>query len=104
MIPPETAAIKPKANNVAAKPDKAAAKPDRRGANPRRAARIDKWTRDRLIHWRDSCWQCRTTIVPGRYFRTARDGALSSNLSRRVVGQQEVAARRALGLDWRGRE
>ena len=29
-------------------------------------ARIDKWIRDRVVDWRDSCWRCRKPIVVGQ--------------------------------------
>ena len=75
MNPPETATIKPEAKkvNVAAKSGKAAAAQPRVAEEPHAAcaridqakrtrrdqARIDKWIRDRLVDWRDSCWTSR---------------------------------------------
>jgi hypothetical protein len=66
MNPPETAAKpEPKKVNIAAKPRKPAAAQPRVAQEAHAAwaridqARIDKWIRDRLVDWCDSCWTCR---------------------------------------------
>jgi hypothetical protein len=65
--------------------------------------RVDKWIRDRLIDWRDSCWQCRKPIVVGQVRTVVSNGEVAARLHQHChserLAQQEVAARRAMGLD-----
>jgi hypothetical protein len=118
MTPPETAA-KPEAKkvNIAAKPRKpAAAQPrvaeeahaawariDQAERTRRDQARIDKWIRDRLVDWRDSCWRCRRPIVPGQLWTAVSNGEAVARFHKPCHAQwlteQEALARRALGLD-----
>jgi hypothetical protein len=66
-------------------------------------ARIDKWIRDRLVDWRDSCWRCRKPIVVGQVWTVVTNGEVSARFHQRCRDewrvQEEVAARRAMGLD-----
>ena len=66
-------------------------------------ARIDKWIRDRLVDWRDSCWRCRKPIVVGQLWTVVSNGEVTARFHQPChaewLAQQEVAARRALGLD-----
>jgi hypothetical protein len=66
-------------------------------------ARIKKWIFDRLLDWRDSCWHCRKPIVPGQLWTAVSNGEAVVRFHQPChaewLAEQEVAARRALGLD-----
>jgi hypothetical protein len=67
-------------------------------------ARIDKWIRDRVVvDWRDSCWRCGKPIVLGHAWTTIANDGVSTRFHQSChaewLAKQEVAARRALGLD-----
>jgi hypothetical protein len=68
-------------------------------------ARIDKWIRDRLIDWRDSCWRCRRPITFGQTWAVISNGEVTARFHQLCyaewLAQQEVAARRALGMETR---
>jgi hypothetical protein len=61
--------------------------------------RVDKWIRDRLIDWRDSCWHCRKPIVVGQVWTVVSNGEVvarfASALSQRAAGS--TGSRRASG-------
>ena len=68
MIPPETVAIKPEAKKVTSQRSwvrRPRHKLAPRGlvsirlSAPGASRHIDKWIRDRVVDWRDSCWTCR---------------------------------------------
>ena len=65
-------------------------------------ARIDKWIRDRLIDWRDSCWWCRKPIIVGQKWTFVGNGEVGARFHEPCHAQwlteQEIAARKALGL------
>jgi hypothetical protein len=65
-------------------------------------ARIDKWIRDRLVDWGDSCWQCRKPIVVGQTWTVVANGEVSARFHQDChdewLAQQEAFARRALGF------
>lgn len=65
-------------------------------------ARIDKWIRDRLIDWRDSCWGCRKPIVVGQKWTFVGNAEVGARFHEPCHAQwlteREIAARRALGL------
>jgi len=71
-------------------------------------ARIDKWIRDRLVDWRDSCWGCRKQIVVGQKWTFVRNGEVGARFHAPCHAQwlteREIAARTALELDWRHTE
>jgi hypothetical protein len=67
-------------------------------------ARIDKWIRDRLTAaWAGSCWHCRRPFAPGQKFIDVRGAEVVVRFHQQCESewraQQEVLARRALGLD-----
>jgi hypothetical protein len=119
MNPPETATTKPEAKkvNVAAKSGKAAAaqprvaeeahaawaRIDQAKRTRRDQARIDKWIRDRLVDWRDSCWRCRRLIVPGQPWTVVAGDEVVVRFHQHCHddwrAQQELAARQALRLE-----
>ena len=76
MIPPETASIRPEAKpgKATAKTRAACARIDQAERTRREQALIDKWIRDRLVDWRDSCWRCRRPIVPGQLWTAVSNG------------------------------
>jgi hypothetical protein len=119
MNAPEPVASTPEANkvNVAAKPGNPAVAEEARAVGARNdqaertrlnQARIDKWIRQRLIDWRDSCWQCRKPIAVGqRWAAVGGDGVIArfhQDCHREWLAQQEATARRALGLNRSERE
>ena len=65
-------------------------------------ARIDKWIRDQLVDWRDSCWRCRKPIVVGQRWTAVTNGEAVARFHEPCHGewlaQQEARARQALGL------
>jgi hypothetical protein len=65
-------------------------------------ARIDKWIRDRLVDWRDSCLRCRKPIVVGQKWTFVGNGEVGARFHEPCHAQwlteQEIAARKALGL------
>jgi hypothetical protein len=70
-------------------------------------ARIDKWVRDRLIDWPPtSCLHCRKPIVPGQLWTVVSNGEVTARFHQDChsgwLAEQEVAARRALVLAYRG--
>jgi hypothetical protein len=105
MTPPETAAIKPEAKpgKATAKTRAACARIDQAERTRREQALTDKWIRDRLVDWRDSCWRCRRPIVPGQLWTAVSNGETVVHFHRPCHAEwlvpQQVAARRALGLN-----
>jgi hypothetical protein len=75
---------------------------------PADRARIDKWIRDRLIEWRDSCLRCRKPIVPGQKWIPVSNGEVTTHFHREChdswLAEQEALARQTLGLDRSERE
>jgi excisionase family DNA binding protein len=66
-------------------------------------ARIDRWIRDRLVNWRDSCWRCRRPFALGQKFVDVCGNEAVARFHEPChaewLAEQGVAARRALGLD-----
>ena len=67
-------------------------------------ARISKWIRDRLTAaWPSGCWACRRPFTFGQKFIDVRGADVTVRFHRDChaewLAQQEVLARRALGLD-----
>jgi hypothetical protein len=66
-------------------------------------ARIDKWIRDRLVDWCDSCWRCRKPIIVGHAWVAVSNREVTArfhqNCHAEWRAEQEAAARQALGLD-----
>ena len=82
-----------------------------RGAKPQIIAvlhaerrRINRWVANQLINWPPtSCLHCRRPIVPGQLWSDVSNGEVTARFHKDCHGawlaQQEIAARRALGLD-----
>jgi hypothetical protein len=71
--------------------------------SPYDQARVAKWIRDRLIDWPpESCLQCRKPIIVGQQWTVVSNGEATArfhqNCHSEWLAQQEVAARRVLGL------
>ena len=70
--------------------------------SPYDQARIDKWIRDQLIDWRNSCWRCRKPINVGQGWLPVSNGQVTTRFHAAChlewLAEQEVAACRALGL------
>jgi hypothetical protein len=56
-----------------------------------------------LVDWPDSWWRCRKPIVPGQIWIPVSNGEVTARFHQPCHDewrtQQEVAARRAMGLD-----
>jgi hypothetical protein len=71
--------------------------------SPYGQARVAKWIRDRLIDWPStSCLYCRKPIIVGQLWAVVSNGEVTArfhqNCHSEWLEQQEVAARRVLGL------
>jgi hypothetical protein len=54
--------------------DRAPVRPADEVLTPVDQMRVDKWIRDRLIDWHDSCWHCRKPIVVGQAWTVVSNG------------------------------
>jgi hypothetical protein len=65
--------------------------------------RIDKWIRDRLVDWRDSCWLCRKPIIAGQLWTVVSNGGLWRDFIKTVMARgwssRKTLAQQAPGLD-----
>jgi hypothetical protein len=70
--------------------------------------RVDKWIRDRLVDWRDSCWRCRRPIIPGQLWTVVSNGEAVAQFHQECATiwlmEWEAMALKALGLDRSERE
>ena len=71
--------------------------------------RINHWIADKLIDWPPShCLGCRKPVIVGQLWTTVSNGEVSARFHQKCHGdwlaQQEVAARRAMGLGRSQRE